>query len=158
MFKDVSSANKIKYNTWRRQENYILWRHQKVHERKSVLILLDHYQSQTDKMPSWSLWINLQKWFILKWQQRTSHLKKLQKSIGMKYGNYMEYQRPFSAIEDLNSHPDLWRISWRHWEPKECYWQHIILKQIVKWNELIKKLVPSYDTMLTISKTTGQNG
>jgi len=40
-----------------------------------------------------------------------SHLKKLQKSIGMKYGNYIEYQEPFSAIEDPDSHPNLWRIS-----------------------------------------------
>ena len=68
------------------------------------------------------------------------------------------HQEPFSVTEDLNSHPDLWRISWRHWRPKECYWQHIILKQTDKWSKSIRKSAHSYDIMWTINKITGQNG
>ena len=76
-----------------------------------------------------------------------SHLKKLQKSIRMKYENYTEYQELFLVIEDLNSHPDLWRISQRYWEPEEYYQQHIILKQMDKRSESIKKSTYSYNIM-----------
>ena len=35
-YKDVLNANKIKFNTKERQENYIYWRFQKDHGKKSV--------------------------------------------------------------------------------------------------------------------------
>jgi len=45
-YKDVSNANRTKCNTKRRQENSIHWRYLKDHDKKSVSISSDHYQSQ----------------------------------------------------------------------------------------------------------------
>ena len=50
MFNDVSNANRTKYSIKRKQENYTYWKYHKDLGRKSVLILLAHYQSQTKKM------------------------------------------------------------------------------------------------------------
>ena len=45
MFKDVSNANRTKYSTKIKWENYTYWKYYKDLGRKSVLILLAHYQS-----------------------------------------------------------------------------------------------------------------
>ena len=43
IFKNVLNANRTKYNTKRKQENYTYWKYHKDLGRKSVLILLAHY-------------------------------------------------------------------------------------------------------------------
>ena len=48
-FKNALNVNRTKYNTWRRQENYILWKHQKAYGKKSVSMLLDYYQNQMER-------------------------------------------------------------------------------------------------------------
>ena len=61
-FKDVSNANRTKYSIKRKQKNYTHWKYHKDLGRKSVLILLAHYQSQIEKMLLWLLWIDSPRW------------------------------------------------------------------------------------------------
>jgi len=44
-FKDVSNANRTKYSTKGKWENYTHWKYHKNLGRKSISILLAHYQS-----------------------------------------------------------------------------------------------------------------
>ena len=48
IFKDTSNVNKTKSNIRRNQNNYIYLIYYKVHGKKLVSILLDHYPSQIE--------------------------------------------------------------------------------------------------------------
>jgi len=47
-YKDVSNANRTKFNIKRKQENYIHWIYLKDHGKKSVSTSLGLYQSQME--------------------------------------------------------------------------------------------------------------
>ena len=57
----------------------------------------------------------------------------------------MEYYERFSVTEDLNFPHSSWKTQEKYQEQKGHYPQHTILRQIVKWKELIKRSKYSYD-------------
>ena len=53
MFRDILNVNRIKYNIGKRLENFIYWKFYKDYSKKLVLISLDHYHNQKEKMLLW---------------------------------------------------------------------------------------------------------